>query len=516
MGVKQVLAMLSLMVLLAACGGTSATSATAPTPPTAPPTAAGPTVAAPTAPRASAVAPTTASPPTATLAAQAAPPPTATPVATQESPAGQKLGAGVKSAADVDALDLDGKTVEISFWHIFTANQEAGLKDIIAQFETRYPNIKVRASYKGMYDTTRKAILTSIAGNSVPDMVWSFPYSVSEYAREDAVQPLDPFMRSAKYGLGVPPTGTDKALAEQLPPAVLKAYQYPDFDNQTLSLPPAVSVEVMFYNADWLKQLGYDKPPATWDDFMAVCAKVKATTPDKACTALLPSGNAFAAQVFSRGGELLTPDRQQAAYRDPGLATLKWYKELFDKGYAYQPAQQFADQTDFGLGKVLFTFGTSTSVPFYRRVVTDAATAKERFAWSFTGYPQSTGQTAYNVFGPSAAILKTTPERSLAAWLFLKYWLSAEPSATWGIQSNYYPLNRAAVDTAAMKKYLADNPVYARGFDLFQFARSEPSTPGWQGARSGIVDGVTAVITGKASPEQAIESMIKSTNEALK
>ena len=440
---------------------------------------------------------------------------TATPIPTQESPPGQKIGPGIATPAEVDAIELGGGPVEVIFWHIFTANQEQGLKEIIAAFERQYPTIKVRPVYKGMYDVTRKATLTGIAANVIPDLIWSFPYAVSEYAREDVVQPLDVFMQSRRYGLAVPPAGVSLALADTIDPALLDAYQYPDFKGQTLSLPPAVSADVMYYNADWLKSLGYDGPPQTYEQFMAVCARVKATTPDKWCAALLPDASRFVSFVFSRGDRLLTPDGQPA-FRDTGLATLRWIKELFDRGYAYQPGQQFGDQIDFGLGRTLFTFGTSTGIPFYRQRVTDPATNKERFAWSFAPYPRTTAQPVANVFGPSAAILKTTPQRSLAAWLFLKYWMSPDASATWGITSNYYPVNRAAADTPTMRSYVAANPVYGQGFDLFRFAQSEPSAPGWQTARTRLVDGMVAVMSNKATPDEAIDLMLKATTDALK
>ncbi|MCW5882528.1 MAG: extracellular solute-binding protein [Anaerolineae bacterium] len=495
-----------LLLGLAACAGATPT-AQAPAPATLTPPPAAPTTA-----------PTATSTPSMTAVVTAAAKttqPTATAVPTQESPPGQKIGKGVADVAAVDAIDISGKPVEVIFWHIFTANQEQGLKDIIAAFEVQYPNIKVRPVYKGMYDVTRKATLTGIAADLVPDMVWSFPYTVSEYAREDVVQPLDPFMQSGKYGLGTPSAGATAPLRANIDAALLDAYKYQDFQGQTLSLPPGVSADVMYYNADWLKQLGYARPPETYDQFMEVCARVKATTPDKWCTGLLPDASRFVAFVFSRGGDILTADNQPA-FREKGLDVLRWYRELFDQGYAYQPGQQFGDQADFGLGKTLFAFGTSTGAPFYRRVVTDPATNKERFAWSFAPYPRTTAQPVVNVFGPSAAILKTTPERSLAAWQFLKFWLSPESSATWGIQSNYYPVNRASRDTPAMQAYLKDNPVYAQGLDLFQYARSEPTVPGWQAARGGIANGLVAVMTNKATPQEAIDMMVKATTEALK
>lgn len=508
-------------LLVAACGGAAAPAAPTTAPAAAPKATEAPKAAAAaptTAPAAAAPkateAPKAAAPTTAPAAATAAPKaPAPTPVPTrapEEGPTGVKIGKPLAAVADVDALDLTGKNVNITFWHVFSGAQEQALKNIIASFEQKYPGVKVTPVYKGSYDPTRKATLTAIAANAVPDMVWSFPNAVSEYANEDVVQPLDPFMDSTKVGLG--------DLKKALDAKILAGYKYPTFNNQTLSLPPAVSQEVMFYNADWLKQLGYDKPPETFDQFMEVCAKVKQTTPDKWCTAFRTDASGFAQLVWNFGGELLTPDLKQAAFKDAGLKAMQWYKEMLDKGYAYQPAVAFGDQTDFGLGKTLFTFGSSTGIPFYKAAATDPATNKERFNWSITAYPRvkAGDPPLVNLFGPSVALLATTPERSLASWLFLKHWLGDEQSGTWATTANYYPINQNANTSPAVKAYLEKNPIYARGFELLKNNKSEPNVMGWQGARDAIANGLIAVITNKATPEQSIDATVKAVNDVLK
>ena len=519
--IALLLALSVVALLAAACGGAAAPAAaptTAPASQAAAPTAApaapkateAPKAAAPTeAPKAAAAAPTTA--PAGATAAPKAPAPTPVPTrAPEEGPTGVKIGKPVPSSADVDKIDLTGKNVNVTFWHVFSGNQEKALKDIIASFEQKNPNIKITPVYKGSYDPTRKATLTAIAANAVPDMVWSFPNAVSEYANEDVVQPLDPFMDSSKVGLG--------DLGKALDAKILASYKYPTFDNQTLSLPPAVSQEVMYYNADWLKQLGYDKPPETIAQFMEICAKVKATTPDKWCTAFRTDASGFAELVWNFGGELLTPDFKQAAFKDAGLKAMQWYKEMLDKGYAYQPAVAFGDQTDFGLGKTLFTFGSSTGIPFYKAAATDPATNKERFNWSIAAYPRAKAgdPPLVNLFGPSVALLATTPERSLASWLFLKHWLGDEQAGTWATVANYYPINQNANQSPAVKAYLEKNPIFAKGFELLKNNKSEPNVMGWQGARDAIANGMIAVITNKATPEQSIDATVKAVNDVLK
>ncbi len=520
-------ALLVVALVAAACGGSAATTggasqqAAATVPPVVPPSSpAAPavvaTVVAATAPAAAATkAPAAAtapaagatSAPTGGAAAKPATPPTNTPIPTQESPAGQKIGNGVATAADVDAIDLTGKTVDVVFWNVFTGAQQTAIKQVIDDFQKQYPNIRVTSVYKGNYNDMYKSELTAIAGNAVPDAVWSYPNQIAEYAREDVTQPLDPFMASTKYGLG--------DLSKQIDQWVFDAYKYPDYNNQVLSLPPAVSQEVMYYNADLLKQLGYDKPPETWDQFSEVCAKLKSQMSDKQCFAFRIDASGHALQIWSRGGEILSPDRKSAAFQKAGLETMQWYKDMLDKGYGYTPGQQFGEQTDFGLGKTLFTFGTSTGVPFYKQSITDPATNKERFTWGIAPYPHSTPKPVVNLFGPSYSINKTTPERALAAWLFLKFWLGAQPSGTWATIANYFPVNKEGNNAPAVKTYLEKNPVYAKGFDLLQYGRSEPSVAGWQESRDAIGQQITAVLTGKATPQQANDAAVKAVTDAV-
>ena len=38
-----------------------------------------------------------------------------------------------------------------------------------------------------------------------------------------------------------------------------------------VGFPPNRSLEVFYYNVDWLRELGFDSPPRTWDEFAQMC-----------------------------------------------------------------------------------------------------------------------------------------------------------------------------------------------------------------------------------------------------
>jgi len=56
---------------------------------------------------------------------------------------------------------------------------------------------------------------------------------------------------------------------------------YPQAGNQVYSLAFMRSLEVMYYNAEMLKAAGFDQPPATWDNFLKVCAAVNSLHVDQ-------------------------------------------------------------------------------------------------------------------------------------------------------------------------------------------------------------------------------------------
>jgi multiple sugar transport system substrate-binding protein len=281
------------------------------------------------------------------------------------------------------------------------------------------------------------------------------------------------------------------------------------YDNHIITVSAAGSEQVLFYNADMLKAAGFADPPATWDDFDKICAAVS-KPPDTNCYAFVPSASTFAEFVWSRGGDYASADEKKAAFDgQAGIDTLKWLKNMVDKKWAYQPSAAFGDQTDFGNGKVAFTFGSTAGLPFYADAVSGSKTP---FKWGIAPVPGVTkDKQVVDFFNPSMAIIKSTPEKQRAAWLWIKFMLSKEGGTDWALATTYFPPAKSSLDAlTAMDAATAQaaNPNFAKVLDQYKLAtkfaamgRVEPASPAWQGARTIVENMITAVFTGKSGPD---------------
>jgi ABC-type glycerol-3-phosphate transport system substrate-binding protein len=272
-------------------------------------------------------------------------------------------------------------------------------------------------------------------------------------------------------------------------------------------------MQVMIYNGDMLKSAGFDKPPETYEDFMKVCAAL--AKPDLPCYELPGAGDAsgFASMVFSRGGDLLSPDFKTVLFdQKPGLDSMNLLNDLFVKKYAIIQAKAYQDQTDFAIGKVIFGFSSTAGLPYYASAIKDGGGKVQN--WGIAPYPRTTKDPVLNVYGPSTAIFKTTPEKQQAAFLWLKYLMGKDANAEWVKAAGYFPARQSTKD--ALADYMKANPLYAQAYDWLKYGRSEPQfTPAWEPIRNAIGDAMVAVANGKATPEQALKDAVKKANDAI-
>jgi ABC-type glycerol-3-phosphate transport system substrate-binding protein len=279
-----------------------------------------------------------------------------------------------------------------------------------------------------------------------------------------------------------------------------------------------------------LKAAGFDQPPTTWDEFDKICTAVS-KPPDTYCYAFIPNASTFVSWIWSRGGEYATSDEKAAAFNDSaGIDTLTWLKNQHDMQWAYQPAGAYGDTTDFGNGKVAFTFSMSSGLPYYSDAVSGS---QHPFKWGIAPFPAgSNGKQVVNSYNTSMAILKTTPEKQRAAWLWIKFMLSEKGGTDWALATAYFPTAQSTLNALnAMDEATAQaaNPDFAKILGQYKlatnfatFGRAEPLLPAWQGARTIIENMMIAVFTGKSGadfqatdPTAAAAEGVQRVNDAL-
>ena len=386
----------------------------------------------------------------------------------------------------------------IVFWHQHTGEErEAAMAKIVSDFNaTNEYGITLTAEYAGGYGDIYTKMLALLNTPDVPDVVVGYQNQIATYQLADSMFDMNTVINDPVFGM-------PQADQDDFIDSFFQQDIYPLYDNQRLGLAPNRSMEVMYYNMSWLKELGYDAPPATPEEFREMTCKAS-TTPFSGAKAEGSMGyqlsidtSRFASWTYAFGGDIYDTATNQYTLNSPAaVEAFKFLQGLFADGCARLVSENYGDQTDFGNGTLLFTIGSSSGLPYYTSAVEEGAA----FEWSVAALPNK-GTPKQDVYGASVSIPKSTPERELAAWIFIKYYTSPEVQKLWAEASGYFPV-RESVATM-MTDYMAANPTYKASWDLLKYGWFEPAVPGYDFVRDEIEVVMAAVVDDPALDVQA-------------
>jgi len=376
----------------------------------------------------------------------------------------------------VDLETVDPQEQEVIFWYQHTREREAELLQMIAEFNRENPHgIQVRGEYAGTYSHIYNKMLVGLQGGVLPHVVVAYQNQAQVYYEADGAVDLAPYMDSPKWGLS--PEARADYFQSFLDQDRIRGIQ--------MAFPPNRSMEILYYNADWLRELGSDHPPGNWGEFAALCRQARArpfsraADPNRSTGYLLDvDASGLAAMVFSRGGDFMNPEGTAYTLDTPQVrASLQMLLELSREGAAGLLSEDHGDTQEFGSGHVLFTIGSSSGLPFYKRAVNSGL----KFSWGVAALPHELEHPVANVYGASVAVCRTTPAQQLAAWLFVKWFTEPAQQARWARISGYFPVRRSTAE--ALGDYFAENPHYQAAYALLDFGKTEPSAPGYETVR---------------------------------
>lgn len=132
----------------------------------------------------------------------------------------------------------------------------ATMKPVIAEFEKENPKITVQMSYAPPVPQYISKLQTQLGSNTGPD--------VFIITAENKVQ-----LEKGKFVKDL----SDQPYVDNLADAAKATYTK---DGKLYGVATASWGGGILYNKDLLAKVGFTEPPATWDDFLALCAKLKA------------------------------------------------------------------------------------------------------------------------------------------------------------------------------------------------------------------------------------------------
>jgi ABC-type glycerol-3-phosphate transport system substrate-binding protein len=202
----------------------------------------------------------------------------------------------VLAAGDEATLDFGS---EVIVWH-----SQPAVADALAGWDefnaTNTWHIVVVPQYQGAYLTLRDRLDNVLDRGAVPDLVALYPYHAARYVQIGAAVLLDAYAANSHVGF----SEADRA---DIYPVFLSSDRNPQLGGQWVSFPMERSALVLYYNADWLKLLGYQGAPLTWPAFKEMCQRASADINNDGAVetfgyAMVPDASTFSALVLSRGG----------------------------------------------------------------------------------------------------------------------------------------------------------------------------------------------------------------------
>ncbi|MCX6034100.1 MAG: extracellular solute-binding protein [Chloroflexi bacterium] len=391
----------------------------------------------------------------------------------------------------VDPAALRGISLQV--WHAFSGAANDVFTSQVARFnaDNEWGIVVTQAGY-GDYTTLFEAVNTALESGGTPDLVAALPEQTLSWDASASVVDLSPYLGDPSWGLG-------SDLLAGFPPVF---WAQDTLDGKQLGIPAQRSAPFLFYNTTWAHELGFDSPPATADEFrQQVCA---ANASFRANASPLDDGyggwivdtdwQTVYSWLLAFGGGVA--DGNAYGFRtDPNLAALQFLKSLYDDHCAWLSTEP-TPYDSFAARSALFVSGDLAQVP-----VADEAMSrlKNNDEWTLLPFPGPAGSVLVT-YGPSYSVLKSTPEKQLAAWLFVRWLLSPENQAEWVEATGLFPLFHSVVDNSA-------SPQWESAVGDLSLAQGVPQLASWRKVRYVLEDG-TRVIFQTGIPVDQVPSVL--------
>ncbi|CAG0970638.1 sn-glycerol-3-phosphate-binding periplasmic protein UgpB [Anaerolineae bacterium] len=393
---------------------------------------------------------------------------------------------------------------EIVVWHSYEGALREALLTQIDEFNATNPwRVVIVPEFHGSATQLGVRIKTAVDNGSAPDLVIR-PSAVG-WSLGSAVVPMQQFASDIRFGL----TAADQ---DDLYPAVLDMTRDPR-TGELIGFPLGGEGVVLVYNSDRLAAGNYFEAPTSWPLFQEVCqAMTKDTTsdgqPDVYGFGFEPRADFATAWLNSRGGSIISEDGTRTSFNsEEGVRTLTTLQETAASGCFYR--SNAAAIQDFARGKVAMIFVQSTQLPD----VFAAVEARGGFRWGVSPVPYGRRTPTLTLNGPAWIMLRSTPARQLAAWLFVRWFSEAPQTVRWAELTGWLPVRRSAAQ--GMAEVFATNTGFKVAFDLLTVAQAQPDIPQWSGIAQLLVRAVNAAVAG-ADPAQALNEAAVAADALLK
>ena len=390
------------------------------------------------------------------------------------------------SSLGIKPSELNG--LQLQFWHAFKGEGAETIDELVKEFNTSNPwGIVVGASRLGNYDDLSAHTAAAIEQGTPPDIIAAYEYQAARWGDDsgNVLADLNPYIDDPEYGLN----GEEQA---DFYPVF---WEVASGNQSRTSFPALRNGQALFYNQTWAEELGFTTPPDTLNEFQeqaCAAAKMKQSDddPDNDLTggwivstdypAVLSWLYAFGSPVMkpSGGGYLLGTSQVENAFR--------FLRQLYEQRCAWF-AEDISVEEEFAQRSGLFAAGSLGDIPFQQAAFGKAG---NRDRWTVIPFPSASETPAISTYGPSYHLLRSTAERQLAAWLFVRWMAAPINQARLAEATHSLPLRQSTMDYILNYRPRAASQ-WRAGLNLLPYAHAEPTDPSWYTVRWAMSDAAT-------------------------
>ena len=374
---------------------------------------------------------------------------------------------------------------------------------IVDDFMKENPDIKVKAIYAGNYNDARIKALAALKSGQPAQLSVMFSIDIYELIEQDAIVAFDDVVETAE----------EKAWLDSFYPTLMENGRTA---GKTWGIPFQRSTIVMYYNKDAFRAAGLDpdKPPATWDELVAMGKQL--TKPDGSqWGAMIPSTGypywMFGALAMQNGQVLMNRNGDTTYFDNPAVVgALQFWKDLGEK-HRIMPKGTI----EWGTLRQNFLEG-KTAIMWHSTGNLTAVKNNAKFDFGVAMLPASKRRGTPTGGGNFYIFKKTNPAERKAAVRLIKFMTNPENAAEWSMKTGYMGVSPAAYETQKLKDYVQDFPYAAVARDQLQYATAELSTYQTGRVRKGLDDAIQATLTGSKTPETALKEAQVQADRLLK
>ena len=334
------------------------------------------------------------------------------------------------------------RTHIVVLWHTFTGAEATALHTLTDQFN------KVQQNTKRTADEPRIILITeyqhNLLGkltaaqnapppldgdldNSLPDLIIVWPEDITDYM---------------KLGLTVNERAWPSDIRNRQSDILPMAQALYSVNGTMQALPLGLATYALYYNTEWLSDLGYNAARAGWGDLRGVaCA---ATDPLNRQVGLgLPTRPHTLLALLTAGDAAITDASGFYAFADPaGINTAGKINEILGGGCAaiYNEPSDLA--TRLSQGGLALIVESSLNRPAIEQSIIDG----RNFTLGLSAIPAPTGPGRTLWYGPGLMLISPTNEQQPTAGAVLSWLFGVDAQTTWSTVTDYLPIRRSLVE----------------------------------------------------------------------